>query len=152
MFDLANISLGVLILLLRVAVVFLLYFFLWQVLRVVTRDLANGGQANPAQLTPYGHLVVVSAGQTGVPVGKIFPLSPVTVLGRSTDAEVSLNDTFLSGEHARLELRNGIWTLDDLGSTNGTFLNGFEVRAATELHDGDLVRVGRVELKLVARP
>lgn len=152
MFDLANISLGVLILLLRVAVVFLLYFFLWQVLRVVTRDLANGGQATPAQLNPYGHLVVVSAGQTGVPVGKIFPLSPVTVLGRSTDAEVSLNDTFLSGEHARLELRNGIWTLEDMGSTNSTFLNGFEVRTATELHDGDLVRVGRVELKLVARP
>ncbi|MFV9505305.1 MAG: FHA domain-containing protein [Oscillochloridaceae bacterium umkhey_bin13] len=151
MFDLANISLGVLMLLLRVAVVFLLYFFLWQVLRVVARDLASGGQPPLSQPTPYGRLVVVSAGQTGIPVGKIFPLSPITVIGRSTDAEVSLNDSFLSAEHARLSLRNGLWALEDLGSTNGTFLNGFEVRAATEVHDGDLVRVGRVELKLVER-
>jgi pSer/pThr/pTyr-binding forkhead associated (FHA) protein len=60
-----------------------------------------------------------------------------------------MNDSFLSNEHARLELRNGVWLLEDLNSTNGTFLNGFEVRSSTELHAGDVVRVGRVELQLV---
>jgi hypothetical protein len=151
MFDIANLSIGVILLLLRVAVVFLLYFFLWQVLRVVSRDLGAGGAALP-QASPYGQLVVTSAGQTGIPVGKVFPLSPTTVIGRSTEADVSLNDTFLSNEHARLERRDDVWTLEDLNSTNGTYLNGFEVRASTEVHDGDIVRVGRVELKLVARP
>ncbi|GAB4440905.1 MAG: FHA domain-containing protein [Chloroflexi bacterium OHK40] len=150
MFDIANLSIGVILLLLRVAVVFLLYFFLWQVLRVVARDVRSGAPA-PAVASPYGQLVVISAGQTGIPVGKVFPLSPVTVIGRSTDADVSLNDTFLSSEHARLELRDNLWVLEDLNSTNGTFLNGFEVRSGTEVHDGDIVRVGRVELKLVAR-
>lgn len=149
MFDIANLSIGVVLLLLRVAVVFLLYFFLWQVLRVVSRELQVGGTAAPAQVTPYGQLVVASAGQTGIPVGKVFPLSPVTVIGRSTEVEVSLNDSFLSSEHARLELRDGVWMLEDLNSTNGTFLNGFEVRGATEVNPDDLVRVGRVELKLV---
>lgn len=149
MFDLANISIGVLMLLLRVAVVFLLYFFLWQVFRVVSRDLRSAGAPAPAAPAPYGQLVVTSAGQTGIPVGKIFPLSPVSVIGRSTEAEVALNDSFLSSEHARLELREGVWWLEDLNSTNGTFLNGFEVRGAAELHAGDLVRLGRVELKLV---
>jgi FOG: FHA domain len=148
MFDIANLSIGVILLLLRVAVVFLLYFFLWQVLRVISRDLSSGGGA-PTQASPYGQLVVTSAGQTGIPVGKVFPLSPTTVIGRSTEADVSLNDTFLSNEHARLERRNGVWTLEDLNSTNGTYLNGFEVRTSTEVHDGDIVRVGRVELKLV---
>lgn len=149
MFDIANLSIGVILLLLRVAVVFLLYFFLWQVLRVVARDLRG---STPAQspASPYGQLVVVAAGQTGIPVGKVFPLSPHTVIGRSTEAEVSLNDTFLSIEHARLEWRGGVWMLEDLNSTNGTYLNGFEVRAGTEVHDGDVVRVGRVELKLIA--
>ncbi len=151
MFDIANLSIGVILLLLRVAVVFLLYFFLWQVMRVVTRELQVGGSAAAAQTAPYGQLVVLNAGPTGIPVGKIFPLAPVTVIGRSTEAEVALNDTFLSSEHARLELRNMVWFLEDLNSTNSTFLNGFEVRAATEVHDGDVVRVGRVELKLVAR-
>lgn len=151
MFDIANISIGVLLLLLRVAVVFLLYFFLWQVLRVVSRDLRGAGAPAQAAASPYGQLVVVAAGQTGIPVGKVFPLSQLTVIGRSTEVEVSLNDSFLSNEHARLERQNGVWVLDDLNSTNGTYLNGFEVRASTEVHDGDVVRVGRVELKLVAR-
>lgn len=148
MIDIANLSIGAILLLLRVAVVFLLYFFLWQVLRVVSRDLRAGAMPAPAQANPYGQLVVTSAGQTGIPVGKVFPLSPVTVIGRSTEADVSLNDTFLSAEHARLELASGVWSLDDLNSTNGTFLNGFEVRAPTEVHNGDVIRVGRVELKL----
>lgn len=151
MFDIADLSIGVIILLLRVAVVFLLYFFLWQVVRIVARDVRTGGSAPATTASPYGQMVVVSAGQTGIPVGKVFPLSPMTVIGRSTECDVALNDTFLSTEHARLELRNGTWTLDDLNSTNGTFVNGFEVRAATEVNDGDVVRVGRVELKLVAR-
>ena len=151
MFDIANLSIGVVLLLLRVAVVFLLYFFLWQVMRVVTRELQVGGPTAAAQTAPHGQLVVLNAGPTGIPVGKVFPLAPVTVIGRSTEAEVALNDTFLSSEHARLELRDTVWFLEDLNSTNSTFLNGFEVRAATEVHDGDVVRVGRVELKLVAR-
>jgi hypothetical protein len=148
MFDIANLSIGVILLLLRVAVVFLLYFFLWQVMRVVSRDL-RGGVGASAPASPYGQLVVTSAGQTGIPVGKVFPLSPTTIIGRSTEVEVSLNDTFLSNEHARLERRDGVWTIEDLNSTNGTYLNGFEVRGGTEAHDGDVVRVGRVELKLV---
>lgn len=71
------------------------------------------------------------------------------MIGRSTECEVSLNDTFLSTEHARLEQRGTNWVLEDLNSTNGTYLNGFEVRAVTEVHDGDLIRVGRVELKVL---
>ncbi len=150
MFDIANLSIGVIILLLRVAVVFLLYFFLWQVLRVVSRDLATS-TPEPVTLAPYGQLVVINAGQTGIPVGKVFPLSTLSVIGRSVETEIALNDSFLSNEHARMELRDGVWSLEDLGSTNGTFLNGFEVRASTEVHDGDVVRVGRVELRLVDR-
>ncbi|RRR65492.1 MAG: FHA domain-containing protein [Candidatus Viridilinea halotolerans] len=149
MFDIANLSIGVIMLLLRVAVIFLLYFFLWQVLRVVARDLRSAAAPQSHTPAPYGQLVVTSAGQTGIPVGKIFPLSPVSIIGRSTEVELALNDTFLSSEHARLELRDGVWWLEDLNSTNGTFLNGFEVRGSTELHAGDVVRIGRVELKLV---
>jgi predicted component of type VI protein secretion system len=151
MFDIANLSIGVFLLLLRVAVVFLLYFFLWQVLRVVSRDLRAGTSAAPLQASPFGQLVVASSGQTGIPVGKVFPLNPVTVIGRSTETDVALNDTFLSSEHARLERRGEVWSLEDLNSTNGTYLNGFEVRASTEVNDGDVIRVGRVELKLVVR-
>jgi pSer/pThr/pTyr-binding forkhead associated (FHA) protein len=149
MFDIASVSLEVIILLLRVAVVFLLYFFLWQVFRALTNDLRQGSAAAPVSASPYGQLVVTNAGQTGLPVGKSFPLSPVMTIGRNTSSDVALNDNFLSGEHARLELRGSNWYLEDLHSTNGTFLNGFEVRDSVGVHNGDIIRIGRVELKLV---
>ena len=149
MLDIANLSLGIVILLLRVTVVFLLYFFLWQVLRVIGQDLRAGPAPSPAQINPYGQLVVMSAGQTGLPIGKIFPLSPTTIIGRNPDNDVALNDNFLSGAHAQLQLQDDEWILEDMHSTNGTFINGFEVRAPTSINDGDIIRVGRVELKLV---
>ncbi|MBO9317626.1 MAG: FHA domain-containing protein [Chloroflexus sp.] len=146
-FDIASISIGVILLLLRVAVVFLLYFFLWQVIQVIKRDLSQTSPAT-APASPYGQLVVTRAGQSGVAVGKVFPLNPITVIGRNPNCDIVLNDSFLSSEHARLERRNGVWWLEDLNSTNGTFLNGFEVRGPTEVHPGDAIQVGRVELRL----
>jgi pSer/pThr/pTyr-binding forkhead associated (FHA) protein len=149
MFDIANLSLGVIILILRVAVVFLLYFFLWQVLRVVSHGLQRTAETPRQSASTYGRLIVESSGQTGLPVGKAFELSPVTTLGRSLDCDIALNDTFLSAEHARLLLQDGEWLVEDAGSTNGTFINGFEVRGETAIKAGDIIRIGRVELKLV---
>jgi pSer/pThr/pTyr-binding forkhead associated (FHA) protein len=146
--DITNLSLGGIILILRVAVVCLLYLFLWQVLRVVTRDLRSGSAGAAAESNPYGKLVLVSAGQTGLPVGKVFPLNPITIIGRSLESDVLLNDTFLSQKHARLEMRGDEWILEDLKSTNGTFVNGFEVRDPTSVNDGDVIRIGHIELKM----
>ncbi|GAB4214935.1 MAG: FHA domain-containing protein [Roseiflexaceae bacterium] len=152
MTDITNTSLGLLTLLLRIAVVLLLYFFLWQVLRFVLRDLRSAGQSSaggPAS-SPYGQVVVVRSGQSGVPVGKSFPLGPSNIIGRSMEqCEIALNDSFLSSQHARLELQNDEWVLEDLRSTNGTFVNEIEVRDPTVLEDGDIIRVGRVEMKLM---
>jgi hypothetical protein len=150
MFDLANTSVDVIILLLRVAVVLLLYFFLWQVLRFVVRDLQAAGQPGAAQASPYGQLIVLRGGQSGVAAGKTFPLGASTIIGRSMEhCEIALNDSFLSQQHARIELRGDGWALEDLGSTNGTFVNDIEVRDAAMVEEGDIIRVGRVELRLV---
>ena len=147
--DILNPSINIIILLLRVAVVLLLYFFLWQVLRFVMRDLRLGGAAGGVSSSPYGQLVVVRAGQSGVAVGKTFPLGPSNILGRSLEnCEIALNDSFLSSQHARLELQGDDWVLEDLRSTNGTFVNEMEVRDATIVEDGDIIRVGRVEMRL----
>ena len=150
--DITDTSINIIILLLRVAVVLVLYFFLWQVLRFVSRDLRSSSQptGNGAFSSPYGQLVVLRSGQSGVAVGKIFPLSPSNVIGRSIEnCEIALNDSFLSSQHARLELQGDDWVLEDLRSTNGTFVNEMEVRDATVVEDGDVIRVGRVEMRLV---
>lgn len=150
MFDLTNFSVDILVLILRVAVVLLLYFFLWQVLRFVMRDLRTGGQSTAAASSPYGQLLVLRAGASGVAAGKTFPLGPSNILGRSMEnCEIALNDSFLSSQHARLELQGDAWVLEDLNSTNGTFVNEIEVRDATSVEEGDVIRVGRVEMRLV---
>jgi len=151
MLDIANISLDVLILLLRVAVVLLLYFFLWQVLRFVIHDLraSGSGAGSGAPASPCGQLTVVRSGQSGIAPGKVFPLSPSTIIGRSMEqCEIAFNDSFLSQQHARLELRGDEWALEDLHSTNGTFLNDVEVRDVAIVEDGDIIRLGRIELRL----
>ena len=150
MFDFTNFSIDILVLLLRVAVVLLLYFFLWQVLRFVIRDLRSSGSAGGAvAASPYGQLMVLRAGTTGVPAGKIFPLGPSNIIGRSMEnCEIALNDSFLSSQHARLELQGDVWVLEDLNSTNGTFVNEIEVRDAASVEEGDIIRVGRVEMRI----
>jgi hypothetical protein len=150
--NITTFSVDILVLLLRVAVVLLLYFFLWQVLRSVIRDLRSSGPAtgSGAASSPYGQLVVLRAGSSGVSAGKTFPLGPSNIIGRSMEnCEIALNDSFLSSQHARLELQGDTWVLEDLNSTNGTFVNEIEVRDATSIEDGDIVRVGRVEMRLL---
>lgn len=152
MVDITNTSIGIITLILRIAVVLLLYFFLWQVLRYVIRDLRTAGQPGAAapSRNAYGQMVVVRSGQSGVPVGKVFPLGPSNLIGRSMEnCEIALNDSFLSGQHARLELQGDTWVLEDLRSTNGTFVNEIEVRDPTIVEEGDIIRVGRVEMRLV---
>src|SRR5215211_6261654 len=142
MFDFTNASIDILILVLRIAVVLLLYFFLWQVLRFVLRDLRVGGQpsGDGASRSPYGQLVVLRAGQSGVVAGKIFPLGPSNIIGRSLEnCEIALNDSFLSSQHARLELQGDVWVIEDLKSTNGTFLNEMEVRDSAIVEEGDII-------------
>lgn len=72
------------------------------------------------------------------------------VVGRSVPAELVIDDSSLSRAHARLSLRNGSVTIQDLGSTNGCLLNGRPTEEAT-LKEEDMVHLGSVELRICAR-
>ncbi len=81
-------------------------------------------------------------------VGASFPLLPVTTLGRAPTNTVVLNDSFCSQEHALLARRAGQWWLEDLRSSNGTRLNGEPVNEPVVVSSGDVIGVGRVDLKV----
>ena len=74
---------------------------------------------------------------------------PIT-MGRANDIEVSLEDDYASGHHARLFPQGSRWFLEDLGSTNGTFVNGNRLTRATVLEVGTDFRVGRTTMQLRA--
>ena len=83
---------------------------------------------------------------------RLFPLSDgATVLGRDTDAGVSIDSLHISRHHARIVVSEGRAVLEDLGSKNGTQLNGARISGPTELTDGDRIGVGHEVLVFRAR-
>ena len=142
------------LLLLRLLFIVLLYFFLYQVVRVTIRELttiaaATSGSEAVAQPRALGRLVVVDGAESDLRPGTTFPLQPVTTVGRRPDSTMPINEPFVSAEHAELEYDNGRWWLRDLGSTNGTFLNGIPVTVSTGIRPGDVVQFGRIKLQFV---
>ena len=64
------------------------------------------------------------------------------VIGRAPDSNVPLNDTLASRHHARIEMQGNVFMVTDLGSTNGTLVNGQRIQQPQPLHDGDEIRIG----------
>ncbi len=138
------------LLVLRGAVLLLLYLFVGLVALVVIGEVSWAGKkARPRPPeAALGRLILVDPGPTGLEKGGAFPLTAVSAIGRGLRNTVSLDDEFLSAEHALLSWREGRWWLEDLGSTNGTFLNGSRVTTPVPVVSGDLIEVGRVVLRL----
>ena len=109
--------------------------------------LANPGTSNapPHQVGPEKLVVHEPAELHGVE----FPLADEMTVGRAAGCGVALpDDTFVSQLHARVFRREGDFYIEDLGSTNGTYLNGKKVSAASVMRKGDRVQVGRTSLEL----
>jgi phosphoserine phosphatase RsbU/P len=83
----------------------------------------------------------------GTETGRRFEFREDIEIGRAPQLAFSINDRGISRRHAGVSVRNGVVTVSDLGSQNGTIVNGQLIRAATLLKDGDEVRVGGVWLK-----
>jgi hypothetical protein len=140
------------ILLLRLLFVFLLYFFIFQVIRVMLREMQifAAGEHEPAEESdPTGYLLVKDPGDANLRHGQRIPLEPVSVIGRHPRATIVLDDAFVSSEHAQLSWSDGRWWITDLDSTNGTILNGRDVTIPTGLRFGDVVEIGEISLQLV---
>jgi pSer/pThr/pTyr-binding forkhead associated (FHA) protein len=73
--------------------------------------------------------------------------SPLQI-GRGDACHIKLDDTYVSSFHARLFPKDGTWHVEDLGSTNGTYLNRQRVTGSVEVQAGDEVRVGKTTLEL----
>ena len=75
-------------------------------------------------------------------------LAGSTVVGRAIECDLRLDDTYVSQQHARIFGKNGSWYVEDLGSTNGTFVNEQRLAAPAMLAAGDRIRVGTTVMEL----
>jgi hypothetical protein len=109
--------------------------------------LVAGALEGPSADGPAARLVVARA--PGHASGMEYDIGAGAVLGRGDQAEIRLEDPFASSSHARLVRQGGVVVLEDLGSTNGTYLNEELVRGPQPLHRGDRVRIGDSEFEFV---
>lgn len=80
--------------------------------------------------------------------GRAQPLAAANTIGRAQDNTILLNDDFVSAHHATLVYRDGGWWLADLGSTNGTRLNGNSVSEPVQANPGDELQFGERRYRL----
>jgi len=142
---------------LKVGFLILLYLFIWRIVRSVAKDLRlpqesfvlGPQQAAAAGLgrTPTG-LLIVLASPTLEPGTERELDSTAVTLGRAPENDLVLDtDEFASVQHARIEpRRDGVW-VQDLDSTNGTFVNGVKLTRPRKLASGDVIRVGETDLR-----
>jgi hypothetical protein len=161
---LATASLEETLLVLKVAFLVLLYLFIWRIVRAAARDVRSSqesmilapeqarslGLVQQAPTAPRGQLVVVAS--TALRPGEAYEVDSVQLtIGRGANNDLPLpDDEFASARHARVEPRRDGVYVEDVGSTNGTFVNGIRLARERRLADGDIVRVGETDLRFEA--
>lgn len=131
--------------LLRFLFLALLYLFLFFVVRMLIRDLRAAAQEPEA--VP-GRLHVLASPEGEPPAGTVLELDAVTTLGRDVNNSIVVDDPFASADHAVLSFRGRTWYVEDLQSTNGTFVNGGKVDGTAPIGFGDELQVGQVRFRL----
>jgi pSer/pThr/pTyr-binding forkhead associated (FHA) protein len=89
--------------------------------------------------------VVVAA--KGYEPGTAFDVSNGAMMGRADNSEIRVDDNFASSAHARIFQRSDFIYVEDMGSTNGTYLNGRQIRTAERLKASDVIRIGDTEYR-----
>jgi len=151
--------------LLKIFLLVLLYLFFFRVLRAVWTEINAPGLAE-AQAASGGRPAAAAAkpprrggrGRSSVPQlkvleppelrGRSYPLDEEVTLGRAAGCQVPIEDAYASQVHARVFHRDGQWYLEDLGSTNGTYLNRNRVAGPMVVKKRDRVQIGNTVLEL----
>lgn len=142
--EIANFSLELIIWILRIALVGLIYAFVWHVFRT----LIKGDQYKSQFAGTDVFLTVEHPGSTLLPRNKVYEIYDKSMLGRKSDCTVVLNDPRVSDYHAEIIKPKTKWYIRDLGSTNNTYVNGLQVNVPTEVCDGDMIAIVDIRLQL----
>ena len=152
---------------LKICLLVLLYLFFFRVLRAVWAEVHLAGQAaggagmsgrrarraggdaaprrgRARERTPPKLKVV----QPAELAGTVYPLGDELTVGRAAGCQITLDDTYASQLHARIFMRDGQLYVEDLGSTNGTYLNRRKVSAPMVVSQGDQIQIGSTVMEV----
>lgn len=136
---------NVVFIVLRYVFLALLYLFLILVIRAIYRDVrgpadegAKSRRKKKKEVKPQ--LVVVAADRN---LGARYKLDDSVSVGRAESCGILLDDTYASQQHARVYRNADAFFVEDLGSTNGTYVNGRKISYPLELRAGDRIKIGK---------
>ncbi len=136
---------------LKIIFLILLYLFLYVLIRMITKDLKEGAAKKPikrsAEAIRKPRLVILES--TAEKAGKVFPFTQEFIIGRDPENDMFLKDVFVSKQHCLIYKHGKKILIKDLGSSNGTFLNGEKIDKPEELRVGDKIRVSQTTFKFV---
>ena len=143
----------------RFGFLLLLWLFIFAAFRVVRADLFGGRAGRVTSVPPRAAAVVGKKRGHRGPKTLVVTAGPLTgtkitlgdqpiLIGRADDSTLVLTDDFASSRHARLTNRGGQWYVEDLGSTNGTYLDQQRVQGPLLVSPGQPIRIGQTVLEL----
>ncbi len=135
---------GIILLILRILLAVALYGFLGFAIYILIRDLKKQGELLVARQPPP---LTLTKTEPSIEKSQRY-IKPVIILGREAACDFSLDDQTVSSQHARLAYRKQQWWLEDLASTNGTFLNGDAVTTPVVITHGDELRLGHIGVRI----
>lgn len=129
--------------LLKLIFIALIFLFLWQIGRSIGAHIGPASSSRPSKRV--SEMVVVRSDTLS---GLRFAFGAGCTVGRSSDSDVVVDDAYASDFHFRIAVHDGAAILSDLGSTNGTYLNGRRVTVPTTLSRGDSIQIGNTILEI----
>lgn len=144
--------------LLKFLFLIVLYIFVARAVRVVYQELRTAGPATapaipaspsrapePRARRAPSRVAVIEGNRLK---GKSFALNDELIIGRDPKCHVVLDDSYVSSIHARIFAKDGAYVVEDLGSTNGTYLNRRRITSPTEVQRGDQLKIGKTVLEM----
>ncbi|NHZ72455.1 MAG: FHA domain-containing protein [Aquificales bacterium] len=141
-------SLAVVLLILRLLSAGLLLAFLGLFAWLIYKDLQVTTAVLQQKQQTGGQLRVIANEAAEPAIDTLFPLHPLTSIGRAQSSTIVIDGSYVSQEHVLLMERAGQWWLEDLASRNGTLLNGVMLAETAVVSSGDIITIGSVQLKV----
>lgn len=131
--------------------IIILYVIIYYALKIMYKDVKNGGRRRRPQRTngSYGLEIINSGEARGLKEGSIIPIRSDISIGRKEGNSIVMADQHVSGKHAQILVRNNGLFLEDLNSTNGTYLNGRKLKGRAKLSNKDEIRIGSGVFKIL---
>lgn len=136
---------AIILLVLRVLLAALLYAFLGWVIFILWRDLRRQGELIAARQPPP---LTLTTDEDSPPLTRHYSTTEI-IMGREQGCDFPINDQTVSSRHARLSFHQNQWWIEDMASTNGTYLNGEVVKTPVVITQGDNLRLGQVGVRII---